>query len=128
MKKILVLLVAVFALSAASFAQRGYDQRGYDNRHEVPYYNNGHSISQNSYGDRNNSRYDRDRQAEWDRINRDYDNRIRDYRNDRRLSRYERDRRIQELERERQIKANSFGKGLAIGGIAGVVLGVILGR
>jgi F0F1-type ATP synthase assembly protein I len=29
---------------------------------------------------------------------------------------------------ERQQKANSFGKGLAIDGIAGVIIGVLIGR
>lgn len=133
MRKFLVLLISMVALGTATFAQNGYDRRGSTDRYGSPYYKEGYNSSKDRYDEHKHGRYDndrykRERRAEWERINRDYDNRIRDYRNDRRMSNYERNRRIQELERERQQKANSFGKGLAIGGIAGVLLGVLIGR
>jgi len=61
-----------------------------------------------------------------DRVNRDYDRRINDYRNDCSLSSYDRDRRINETERERKEKTASFAKGAVIGGVAGVLLGVLI--
>lgn len=128
MKKLLIMLISVFALGAATFAQNGHGKRGQNDRYESPSYKDGHNKSKDSYGDHKNARYDQGRQAEWDRINRDYDRRIDEYRNDRRMSKYDRDRRIHELERERQQKANSFGKGLVIGGVAGVLIGVLAGR
>jgi hypothetical protein len=80
------------------------------------------------YGNNNNRRGNNDyeRQAEYDRMNRDCDNRIDVYRNDRRIDNYERNRRIQEVEYERQQKAKAFGKGVVVGGIAAIVLGVLI--
>lgn len=71
-------------------------------------------------------REERARQQEVDRINRDYDRRVDDYRKDRSLSPYERDRRIAQAEQERKEKTNSFIKGAVAGGIAGVLLGVLI--
>jgi len=70
---------------------------------------------------------DYQRQAEYDRMNQDYDRRIDGYRNDRRLNNYERNRRIQEAEYERQQKAKAFGKGVVVGGIAAILIGVLIG-
>ncbi len=50
------------------------------------------------------------------------------YNNDRSLNSYERDRRINVAEQERQQKARSFGSGLAVRGIAGILLGVLIGH
>lgn len=128
MKKLILLFISVFTLGAATFAQRGYDQRSYNDRYETNSYKDGRNSSRDSYGDQRNGMYDQGRQGDWDRINRDYDTRINQYRYDRRMNNYERDRRIQELEMERQQKARAFGKGAIIGGIAGLVLGVLAGR
>lgn len=80
---------------------------------------------------RRNNDYNRQeeyrRQAEYDRMNQECDSRIEAYRNDRRLDRYERDRRIQQVEYERQQKAKAFGKGVVVGGIAAILIGVLIG-
>jgi hypothetical protein len=69
---------------------------------------------------------DHDRQADFDRMNKQYDQKINDYRNDRSMSRFDRDRKIREAEQERQQQSKGFGKGLAFGGIAGVLFGAIM--
>ncbi|MEO7307997.1 MAG: hypothetical protein ABIR78_07710 [Ferruginibacter sp.] len=69
---------------------------------------------------------DYNRQAECDRMNQEYDRRIDVYRNDRRMNGYERNRRIQEAEYERQQKNKAFGTGVVVGGIAAILLGVII--
>jgi hypothetical protein len=84
-------------------------------------YSNDHSYNQQD------RRYDeRNHQADVDRINREYDQRIGGYRNDRSINSRERERRISIAERERQQKVSSFGGGVAVGAIAGVLLGVLL--
>lgn len=121
MKKLILILVAAFSLSAAS-AQNRNDQYNKG-------WNNDQWRDQPSYGNnrvRDNDRDRYNRQADYDRMNRDYDRRINDYRNDRSLSRYERQRRIDDAERERQQKAKSFGTGVIVGGIAAVILGAII--
>lgn len=125
MKKLIVLLISVITVSA-TFAQQRNPWEGKHDRYEPGYRNE--KYNDRSRGHSDDRGYDRDRRAEWERMNRDYDQRISQYRTDRRMSSYERNRRIQEVERERQQKANSFGKGLAIGGIAGVIIGVLIGR
>lgn len=75
----------------------------------------------------NNRNNDYQRQAEYDRMNQECDQRIEGYRNDRRIDRYERDRRIQQVEYERQQKAKAFGKGVVVGGIAAILIGVLIG-
>jgi hypothetical protein len=80
------------------------------------------------YGNNNNRRGNNDyeRQVEYDRMNQECDTRIDVYRNDRRMDNYERNRRIQEVEYERQQKAKAFGKGVVVGGIAAILLGVLI--
>lgn len=91
-----------------------YGTYGNDNR------NPGRNEQNSAYNQRNN----RDRQAaEMDRMNRDYDRRINDYRNDRSMDDRERNRRIADVERERNDKLKSFGGGVIVGGILGVLLG-----
>jgi hypothetical protein len=94
-----------------------WDQSGRNQSRERDYgYNNQRG--------RNN---DYQRQAEYDRMNRECDNRVDVYRNDRRLDNYERNRRIQEVEYERQQKAKAFGKGMVVGGVAAILIGVMIG-
>jgi len=90
-------------------------------------YNNRRGRHNNDYERQRQYEYERQRQAEFDRMNRDYDRRIEGYRNNRRMSRYERERQIQQAEYERQERAKSFGKGMVVGGIAAIVLGVLIG-
>ena len=95
MKKLVVLLVSVLSFSAATFAQQGYDRRNNNDRYESPYYKDGYKGNSNdrfddrNYSKNNRDRYDRDRRMEMEQINREYDERIRQYRNDRRISSYE---------------------------------------
>lgn len=134
MKKIFTLLVALIAFSA-TFAQRNtsndhytYDSRNVrTNNNYNP--NQDHAIiiksdnNQYRYNDRN---YDNNRRAEIERINRDYDRRINDYRNNRRMNAYERERNIARMEKERNDKLKAFGGGVLVGGILGVLLGTHL--
>jgi len=141
MKKLLVIAIAAFSFTAASAQNRNdnyrqdrypADQRndGWDNKDQRQ--SNDHAYGRNDDRDqRSNDRGygrndDRNRQAEFDRMNRQYDQRINGYRNDRSLNRYERDRRIREAEMERQQQSRSFGKGMIVGGVAAVILGAIL--
>jgi len=141
MKKIFTLMLVAAGLlsfnaaSAQNKNNRYGNQGGYQvNQPNGQWNQNGRNQSKdygyNNQRERNND-YNRQeeyrRQAEYDRMNQDYDRRIDGYRNDRRLNRYERDRRIQEAEYERQQKAKSFGKGMVVGGIAAIVLGVLIG-
>ena len=137
MKKLLVLLMAVFSVSAA-FSQNYHRNRG-SNRTQtvISFPNEYNSYSQNNgyynqgsqnYGYNNQGRgYDeRYRQAEIYRINRDYDQRINSYRNNRYMNAIERQRRIREMEYERNQKLHSFGGGVVVGAIAGLILGAII--
>jgi len=138
MKKLLVIAIAAFSFTAAS-AQNGNDNYRQD-RYPVDQRNDGWYNKQpddHGYGrddDRNRQSNDhgygrnddRNRQAAFDRMNRDYDQRINGYRSDRSMNRYERDRRIREAEMERQQQSRSFGKGMVVGGVVGLILGAVL--
>jgi len=136
MKKIFTLiLVAAGLLSVnAASAQNRNDRYNKQDRYPVNQqndnWNNNQRNQSKDYGYNNqrgrNNDYDRQRQAEYDRMNQEYDRRIDGYRNDRRLDRYERNRRIQQAEQERQQKAKSFGTGVVVGGIAAILLGVLI--
>jgi len=149
MKKIFILLLSLGSLSTV-FAQsnrydgnpggysqsnddhrdRDYRSTGYDNRNgSYDNRNNGYDNRNGGYDNRNSAPYDnrnvrndRQRQQEIDRVNRDYDSRIDNYRRDRSISQYERNRRINDLERERSSKIKSFAGGLILGGVLGVIL------
>jgi Ni/Co efflux regulator RcnB len=142
MKKLFTFLLTVGSFTAV-FAQdhRGNDRDNNRNssRYEQPRNNDVAYNNPQSRGYGNNTVYsnhapasrpgnDWERQQELDRMNRDYDRRITDYRNDRSLSSYERNRRINDVERERKEKSGSFAKGAVVGGIAGVLLGVLLSK
>ena len=136
MKKLIIILIAALSFTAASAQSRkdSYNRpdrnqvnqtrdNGYNNdlRHSSDYaYNNN-----NAY---NKGRNDRSRQATYDHMNQQYDQRIDGYRNDRSLGSFERDRRIKEAEQERQEKSKSFGNGIVIGGIAGLLIGILAGH
>ena len=111
MKRIFTLLIALATFSGV-FAQRNmpdYDHSSNnwnaptDNRHyndNDGYYNDrsDHAIiisNDNNRYQHNDHYNDYDRRAEVDRINRDYDRRINDYRKNRRLNACERERNIQ---------------------------------
>jgi len=136
MKKIFTLLVSLGTLGLGSaFAQYGsYSHNQRDSRNtgyqstaynQPNYGRNSNTVSYGHYDQQQNNRgyNDRQRQEGIDRVNRDYDKRIGDYRNDRSLSSYERNRRIQMAERERNTQLKSFGGGVILGGILGVLIG-----
>lgn len=98
----------------------------HDRDHAQPNYDYGSNGGRYTQQDdrRENRRYnDNQRREEMDRVNRDYERRINNYRYDRSLNNYERNRRIQEMQRERNTKLKSFGAGAIVGGILGVILG-----
>ena len=135
MKKMFTLVMTLFAFSAL-FAQR-----------DKPYHDNGNTVyNDRRYADDNdimNHRPDRavdmrsdegrwndngrineaDRRAETDRINRDYNNRVDDYRNNQRMNRWQRDQAVERLRKERAEKLKAFGGGVLLGGILGVLIG-----
>jgi hypothetical protein len=145
MKKIFtfILVAAVFSFNAA-LAQNRNERYNDQDRYQVNQpgnnwdrngrhqpnrnWNRNERTQSRDYGNNNNRRgnSDYERQAEYDRMNGECDNRIDVYRNDRRLDSYERNRRIQEVEYERQQKAKAFGKGVVVGGVAAILLGVLI--
>ncbi len=152
MKKIFTLMLVAAGLltfneASAQNRNKRYDQGGYqvnqpngqwnqNDRHQSngQWDQNGRNRSKdygyNNQKGRNNDHQrqeDYRRQAEYDRMNQECDQRIEGYRNDRRIDRYERDRRIQQVEYERQQKAKAFGKGMVVGGIAAILIGVLIG-
>ena len=128
MKKLIVIAIAALSFSAASAQYRDdnhnwQDRNQQSNQQKGDWYNKDqHQSNDYAYG-RNN---DRNRQAEFDRMNNQYDQRINNYRNDRSLTRFERDGKIRECEQERQQQTKGLGKGLIVGGVAAILLGAIL--
>lgn len=132
MKKLIVILIAAISFNAASAQSRDSyrkedrgratqtrDDRKYNDQQRPNTY-----AYNNNYGHDN----DRDRREEYDRVNKQFDNRIELYRNDRSLSSYERDRRIHDVEQERQQALCSFGNGAISGAAAGLLLGLLIGH
>ena len=135
MKKFITLLLFAAATISQAPAQsknyKGFDYNNQDryqvNQQNDNWKNNDHHQSKDyGYNDRKGRNDDYKRQADYDRMNREYDSRIDGYRNDRRLNKHERDRRIQQAEQERQQKAKAFGTGMVVGGIAAILLGVLI--
>jgi len=151
-----ILVAAGLSFNAASAQNRnnGYgNQGGYQAQQTSNQWNQGGRNQSNDQWDQNrrnqsNDQWDRNgrqqsrdygynnqrgrnndyqRQAEYDRMNQDCDRTIEVYRNDRSLDRYERNRRIQQVEYERQQKAKAFGTGMVVGGVAAILLGVLIG-
>jgi len=137
MKKLYVVLIAMISVSSIFAQDRGWNNHS-DNRypaenrsadypryHANNDYNNQQAPANNRYYGQQQMQ-ERDRRAAIERVNRDYDQRIDRYRNDRSMNRYERDRRIAQARRERQQQVSSFGKGAVVGAIVGVIAGAIL--
>ena len=133
MKKLIIILIAAISFNAASAQSRNDSYHTKDRRQVTPTRDNSNYNDQyraNDYAYNNNSgrNDDRNHQAEYDRMNQQFDQRINGYKNDRSLSRYDRNRRIHEAEQERQQQSRSFGTGLVVGGIAGLLFGVLAGH
>ncbi len=140
MKKLITCLVAILSFSVL-YAQgnkrnqqhcdhdrnASYDNRRYDER-DVSY-RPAHGVEKRQQHDayaRNDRYNDRDRRAEIDRVNRDYDRRIKDYQNDRRITNLEREREVERLKKERNAKLKNFAGGAIVGGVLGVLIGTQL--
>jgi len=135
MKKLIIILIAAISFNAASAQSRdnGYQRhdrwqvtqnnnRSYNDQHR----SNDYGYNNNNNNNNNQWKNDRDRQAAYDHMNNQYDQRIDGYRNDRSLSPYKRDRQIRQAEQERQQQSRSFGTGAIVGGVAGFLLGVLV--
>ena len=131
MKKLIIILITAISFNAASAQSRNSSRYSQDRRQAMQNdsrnYNNANRSNDYAYDNNNNHQWknDRDRQDAYDRMNRQYDQKIDGYRNNRSLSSNERNRRIREAERERQQQSKSFGTGAIIGGVAGFLLGVL---
>ncbi len=137
MKKLIIILIAALSFTAASAQSRKDSYNRPDHNQVNQTWDNGYNNDQhrsNDYAYNNNNAYnkgrndDRSRQAAYDHMNQQYDQRIDGYRNDRSLGSFERDRRIKEAEQERQEKSKSFGNGIVTGGIAGLLIGILAGH
>jgi hypothetical protein len=116
-----------YGQSNGGYSQPNNDRRdnGYKDARNTAPYSNGNDNRGGGYDNRNgrdNRNADWQRQQEIDRVNRDYNSRIDNYRRDRSINTYERNRRIGQLERERDSKIKSFAGGLLLGGVLGVLL------
>jgi len=112
-----------------------YKDNAYSN--DDRYYNRQPQIQEQDRRYSNDGRYynkqqpqiqEQDRRAAIDRVNRDCDQQINRYRNDRSLNPYERERRIAQIQQERTQKINSFGKGVITGAIVGLIAGVLFSK
>jgi hypothetical protein len=132
MKKLIIILIAAVSFSAASAQSRNYSYQKQDRwqvtQRDSRNYNDQQGSNDYAYNNNNGWKNDRDLQEAYDRMNRQYDQRIDGYRNDRSLGRAQRNRKIREAEDERQQQSKSFGTGAIIGGVAGFLLGVLTSR
>jgi hypothetical protein len=125
MKKLLFILIAALSFTAASAQQRNFDRKdqGYGQATaQRDGWNNNSQPQQKDYGYNRDRNYDNRQDGQFDR-NKGYDKR--DNRNDNYGYGRERDRRVQQAPQQ---QTNGLGKGLIIGGIAGVLLGVLLSK
>lgn len=117
MKKILTLLLLVGAVATVQAQSREESRRvilggGNGNTNG----NNGRDVilgggnNENSYPNYPNSYPSGSRQAEIDRINRDYDNKIQSIRNNPYLSNEEKQRAIRQLEKDRQVRLRQISR------------------
>ena len=138
MKKLYILVIALVS-TGSLFAQdhdRNHGQKDNDRNNQQQqwshqeqyggYKDQGHQNNDRYYNERQEQMREQDRRAAIEGVNRDYDQRIYGYRNDRSMNRYERERRIAQAQRERQQKIGSFGKGMVAGAVVGLLAGVLL--
>ncbi len=131
MKKLIVILIAAISFNAASAQSRNDSYRKQDRQVVQTRDDHNYNMQRNddyAYNNNYSRDNDRNRQEEYDRMNKEYDKRIEGYRNDRWLSNKDRDRKIREAEQERQRAVRSFGNGVITGGVVGLVLGILIGH
>ena len=142
MKKLIILLIASVSFNVASAQSRNDSYKNqdrkqvsqttathnyYDQSSSNDYaYNNSNNNRDYAYNNNKGHNDNRYRQAGYDRLNRQYDQKINDYKNDRSISGKERDRRINEAQDERQRSLAGFGTGAVAGGVVGFLLGVVV--
>jgi hypothetical protein len=142
MKKLIIIIIAAISFNAASAQSRNGTYKKQDrgqvtqakNNHNYNdqsgsngyAYNNSHNNRDYAYNNNYGKNDDRDRQAQYDRVNRQYDQRINEYDNDRSINSRERYRRINEAQQERQRSLAGFGTGAVAGGVVGFILGALV--
>lgn len=126
MKTLFTLLLSMGSFTAL-FAQGGHDNR--DNS----YAQRGHEVVMNNDRGRDYQRdnvsnypYSNSNSRDWDRRNGDYGRRDNNHGYNQPV--YDRDRRGVEMQRNRKSNNGSFVKGAVVGGVAGVLLGVLLSK
>lgn len=130
MKKLMIVMIAAVGFNVASAQnwnnnskpQRYDSKQVTDNRH----YNDQQQPNDYAYKNSNNRNEEYDRRGDVDRMNRQSDERNNGYGNERRYDPREKSRRV--VVHGRQQSRNEFGKGVIAGGIAGVLLGVLIGH
>lgn len=142
MKKLIILLIssAFFNIASAQSRNDSYKNQDhkqlsqttathnyYDQSSSNGYaYDNSNNNRDYAYKNNKGQNDNRYRQAGNDRLNRQYDQKINDYKNDRLISGKERDLRINEDQHERQRSLAGFGTGAVAGGVVGFLLGVLV--
>jgi hypothetical protein len=102
MKKLFFLALALGSITAV-FAQRGYDRRD-ESRDVILGQPNSRNVYDNDRGYNNRSFTIRERDAQIQRINREYNRRIESVKHDRYLRKAERKRQVRFLENERDAR------------------------
>ena len=135
MKKLIIILIAATSFNAAS-AQTSYNSYKKQDRHQVTQTNDNYDYSNQSlprdynayhktddhkdyaFNSPYNRNEDQNRQGQYDQADRRYDQKIRDYQNDRSIKASERNRRNNDAQQERQRSR--------AGGVVGFLLGVLV--
>ncbi len=126
MKKMFTLFLSLLTFSAIFAQYNNHDDRNVSYGNYDPDYRPDRAVTMqrgNGRWQQNNRMSDNDRRVVIDRVNRDYDRRIDEYRTNRRLNRWDRDRGIDRLRKEKAERLKNLGAGVLIGGVLGVLIG-----
>ena len=129
MKKMFTLFLSLMTFSAI-FAQYGNhdgNNRNTSYGNYDPNYRPDRAVNRQPGYDDNRQPRDRmsdyDRRVAIDRVNRDYDRRMDDYRRTHHVNRWERNGEIDRLKKEKSARLKNLGAGVLIGGVLGVLIG-----
>ncbi|MEO7119473.1 MAG: hypothetical protein ABIY62_00165 [Ginsengibacter sp.] len=130
MKKLFIILIAAASFSAAS-AQGSNNRYNSQDRSQVTQrdtrnYNDQRQSNNYAYNNNNGWKNDRDHQVVNDHMNQQYDQRTYGYRNERTARHGDGDRLIKSSEYGTQERSRSIGTGAIIGGVAGLLIGVLI--